>query len=143
MTSFAFTAVETASLVAVVLIASVAAFQIGLALGVPLGDAVFGGRAPTHDGVLTARFRGLAVVQAVILLVIGWILLARTGVVSIPFLSGDTLVWLTWVIVAFLALNTVANFTAPHPVEKWLMGSITLALFVLGLFIAISAADAI
>lgn len=134
-----FTAVQTASLVAAVLIAVVAAFQIALALGLPLGEAVFGGRAPTQDGVLTGRFRGLAVVQALILLTIAWVLLARTGLVTVPFLSGDALGWLTWVIVAFMALNTVANFAAPHPVEKWLMGSVTLSAFALGLFIALSA----
>lgn len=120
------------------LIAGVAAFQVALALGLPLGEAVFGGRAPTQNGVLNARFRGLAVVQAVILLLMGWILLARTAVISIPFLSDGTLVWLTWVIVVFLAINTVGNFSARHPVEKWLMGSITLVVLVLGLFIALS-----
>lgn len=143
MISSTFTAVETASLVAAVLIAGVAAFQVALALGLPLGGAVFGGKAPTDDGVLTPRFRGLALVQAVILLLMGWILLARTAVVTIPLLSGDTLVWLTWVIVAFLALNTVANLSAPHPVERWLMGSITLTVLALGLFIALSAVDAL
>lgn len=142
MISSTFTAVETASLFAAVLIAGVAAFQVALALGLPLGGAVFGGRAPTEDGVLTARFRGLALVQAVVLLLIGWILLARTAVVAIPLLSSETLVWLTWVIVAFLALNTVANYSAPHPVERWLMGSITLTVLALGLFVALSGADA-
>ena len=43
------------------LIAGVAAFRVALALGVPLGGAVFGGEAPTHDGVLTGPFRALAI----------------------------------------------------------------------------------
>lgn len=134
-----FTAVQTASIAAVLLIAAVAAFQLALALGAPLGAAVFGGRAPTRDGVLTAPFRVLAIVQALILLLFGWILLARTAVVTAPVLASATLAWATWVIVAFLVLNTVANLSAPHPVERWVMGSITFVLAGLGLFIALSA----
>jgi hypothetical protein len=53
--------------------------------------------------------------------------------------------WLAWVIVAFLALNTLANFAAPHPVARWVMGSITLAhtlaLTGIGLTIALRAPD--
>lgn len=139
MVSTTFTAAQIASIAAAVLVVGVAAFQVALAFGAPLGDAVFGGRAPTQDGVLKGRFRVLAALQAVILLLIAWVLLARTGVATIPLLSGDTLVWLAWVIVVFLALNTFANFAAPHPVERWVMGSITLITCALGVFIALAA----
>jgi len=44
-----------------------------------------------------------------------------------------------WVIVVFLMLNTIANFLAPHPIERWVMGSITLVLSSLALFIALTA----
>jgi len=139
MIATTFTAVQTASVAATVLVAGVAAFQVALALSVPLGGAVFGGKAPTRDGVLTAPFRVLAIVQAIILLLLGWILLARAGVVPIPVLASATLVGASWVIVVFLLLNTVANFFAPHPVERWVMGSITFVLCGLALFIALSA----
>lgn len=139
MVSTTFTAAQIASIGAAVLVVGVAAFQVALAFGTPLGDAVFGGRAPTQDGVLKGRFRVLAALQAVILLLVAWVLLARTGVVTNPFLSGDTLVWLTWVIVVFLALNTFANFSAPHPIERWGAGSITLTTCALGLFVALTA----
>lgn len=136
-----FTAVQTAAVAAGVLVAGVAAFQLALAAGAPLGDAVFGGNAPTHDGVLTAPFRILAGIQSIILLLLGWVLLARTSVLAIPFLSGSTLGWITWVIVVFLALNTIANLAAQHPVERWVMGSITLVLTGIGLVIALRAPD--
>jgi hypothetical protein len=136
-----FTALQTAAVVAAILAAGVAAFQLALAAGAPLGDAVFGGNAPTHDGVLTSPFRALAAFQTIMLLLLGWVLLARTSVVTLPLLSGSTLGWLAWVIVAFLALNTVANFAASHPVERWVMGSITLALTGIGLTIALRAPD--
>jgi hypothetical protein len=133
------TSVQAASVAAAVLIAGVAAFQVALALGVPLGAAVLGGKAPTRDGVLTGPFRVLAVVQAIVLLLLAAVLLARTGVVTIPGLGRDTLAWMTWAIVVFLLLNTVANFSAPHPVERWGMGSVTLVLAGLGLFIALGS----
>ncbi|HSJ70287.1 MAG TPA: hypothetical protein VLA29_01440, partial [Acidimicrobiia bacterium] len=60
-------------------------------------------------------------------------------VVAAPVLSENTLVWLTWVIVVFLALNTLANFSAPHPIERFVMGSITLVTCALGVFIALTA----
>ncbi|SRR5690606_30602689 len=134
-----FTAVQTASVAATVLMAGVAAFQVALALGVPLGGAVFGGKAPTRDGVLTPPFRVLASAQAIILLLLGWILLARAGVMTISVLASAALVMANWVIVVFLMLNTIANFLAPHPIERWVMGSITLVLSSLALFIALTA----
>lgn len=139
MTTTTFTAVQTAAVAGAVLVAGVAAFQIALAPGAPLGDAVLGGNAPTEGGTLTGPFRAPAGVQAIVLLLLGWILLARTEVVTSPGLSSGTLVWMTWVIVVFLAVNTVANLTASHPVERWVMGSLTLALSGLGLFIALRA----
>ena len=47
--------------------------------------------------------------------------------------------WVTWAVVVFLILNTVANSIAPHPIERWVAGSVTLALSGLGLFIALRA----
>jgi hypothetical protein len=130
---------QTAATVGAVLIACVAAFQLALALGAPYGDAVFGGRAPTESGVLTRPFRVLAVLQAVVLGLFGWVLLARTDLVSIPLLGARSLIWVTWGILVFLVLNTVANFSAPHPIERWVMGPLTLVLSALTLFIAMTA----
>lgn len=117
---------QIAAVAAGVLVAGVAGFQLALALGLPLGEATLGGRASTTNGVLTGPFRLVAAVSAFVLILVAWIVLARAGVVgSGPF--GDTFVaWATWTIFVFLVLNTVANFAAPHPVERWVMGTITL-----------------
>jgi hypothetical protein len=130
---------QLAAIAGAVLIAGVAIFQVALAAGAPYGDAVFGGRAPTAAGVLAPPFRVLAVVQAFVLVLLGWILLARAELVSIPLLGAGSLTWITWVILAFLVLNTVANFSAPHPIERWVMGPTTLALSALTLPIALAA----
>ena len=135
----AFTSVQTAAVASAVLISGTAAFQAALALGLPLGEAVFGGAAPSEQGVLSGPFRALAAAQAVLLLMMSWVMMARTDVLPIPFLGGGVIVWGTWTMVALLALNTVANLAAPHPVERWVMGSITFALTGLGFAIALRA----
>lgn len=141
MTTHTLTAIQTAAVAAAVLAAGVAMFQLALAAGAPLGDAVLGGNAPTHDGVLTPPFRTLAGIQSIFLMLLGWVLLARASVMTIPLLGSSTLTWITWVIVVFLALNTVANLAAQHPVERWVMGSITLLLTAIGLAVALRAPD--
>jgi hypothetical protein len=87
--------------------------------------------------VLTRAFRSLAGVQAIVLLLLGWVLLARASVVTIPDLSSEVLTWATWGIVALLTLNTVANLSAPYPLERWVMGSITLVLVGLSFVVAL------
>ncbi len=131
--------VNTAATGAAVLIAGVAVFQAALALGLPLGDATLGGRARTENGVLAPGFRVLAVVQAILLLLIAWVILARAGVMQIGFLGEGFLRWITWGILGFLILNTVANLAAPHPVERWVMGSITLVVALLTGVVAFGA----
>lgn len=128
-----------AAVVTACLIAGVAAFQLALAMGAPYGGAVLGGRAPTRDGVLTVPFRVLAVVQAALLVGLGLVFLARADLIELPWLRGSTLVWITWIATGMLLLNTLGNFGAPHPIERWVMGPITLVVTVLGLVIAFGA----
>ena len=132
------TLAQAASVLAAVLIGGVAVFQVALAAGAPYGEAVFGGKAPTNDGVLTTPFRILAVVQGLVLVALGWVLLARTEVAGITLPTGGTPSWLIWTILGFLVLNTLGNFSAPHPIERWVMGPITLVLSGLTLVIALS-----
>jgi hypothetical protein len=139
MTTTAGSLVQAAAVVSVVLVGAVAAFQVALAAGLPLGGAVLGGRAAHQDGVLTRSFRVLALLQAAGLVLVGWLLAARAGLVPIPMLGGPGLVRATWLLVVLLALNTSANLGAPHPVERWVMGSTTLALAALALLIALRA----
>jgi hypothetical protein len=134
-----YTHVELAALSACVLIAIIATFQIALSLGLPLGDATFGGSAPTVDGVLTPAFRALAVVQAIVLAGVAWIILARADLISSGFVGDRFLVWAAWAIVVFLVLNTIGNFSAPHPVERYIIGATTLVLVILCGLVALRA----
>jgi hypothetical protein len=133
------TVAQTAAVGAAILVAGVAVFQIALAAGLPLGEATWGGRAPTTDGALIGASRLVAAVSGLILIGIAWVVLARVGVVSSGPLSDTTIIRATWVIVGFLVLNTLANLTAPHPVERWVMGSITFVTAVLLVVVALRA----
>jgi hypothetical protein len=104
---------------------AVAGFQVALARGAPYGDTVMGGRATTVDGVLTAPYRRAAVGQAAVLLGMAWVVLGRGGLVDVPGLSSSGLRRAVWGVAGFMTLNTVANVTSPHPVERR-MGAATL-----------------
>jgi hypothetical protein len=119
------TPVELAAVLAAALIAAVAAFQVALAAGLPLGDATMGGRAATVDGVLRPPYRAIALVSAVVLVFAAWIVLGRAGMVPV-FLDGQALAWAAWVVAGFMALNTLTNVSGRHPLERRGMASITL-----------------
>jgi hypothetical protein len=131
--------VQFIAMAAAFLLGTMAAIQVTLALGAPLGDATFGGSASTEDGVLTTGFRFLAGLQALILLAFAWIVLARAGVVQRGFAGERLLSVSTWIIAGFMMLNTLGNLSAPHPLERWGAGSLTLTLAILCSIIALYA----
>lgn len=115
----------------------VAAFQLALVFGAPWGAATMGGRATTVDGVLVGRLRAVAGVNAAILIGAAAVLALRAGTTGRAASNQPAIVWATWGIVAFMALNTIANLAARHPFERWFMGATTLAVTVLGVAIAL------
>ncbi len=130
--------VEGAAIAASVLLAVVAAFQVALAAGAPLGEATMGGRAATVNGVLAPAYRAMALVSAVILLIAAWIVLARAGVVTTS-LDERILVWGTWFVAGFTARNTLTNLSGRHPLERWGWSSVTLVAAPLIGFVAFAA----
>jgi hypothetical protein len=133
------TLVALAAVVAALLMVGVAAFQVALAAGLPLGEATMGGRAATIDGVLQPRYRAIALGSAVVLVLAAWIGLGRADIAS-SFLGGQALAWAAWIVAGFLALNTLTNLSGRHPVERWGMASITLAAALLVAYVAYAAA---
>ena len=129
--------VETAAIAAAVLFGVVALFQLALALGVPWGAFAFGGRAARDNGTLPPAYRGASAVTAVVLVLFAVVILTRAGVIGA---SGDsTLVTvMSWVIVAFMAINTPMNLLGRHWLEKYVFGGITLVLVVLCAVVAAS-----
>lgn len=84
-----------------------------------------GGHAATVNGVLTPAYRWAAAGQAALLLLMAWLLLGRGALVRVPGISERGLRTAAWVIAGFFTLNTLANVTSPHPLERW-MGARTI-----------------
>lgn len=123
------------AVVAAVGLAGIAAFQIALALGAPLGRAAWGGTYAR----LPVRLRIGSAVSAAFLSAAAIIVLGRGG-----YWAGSEWVglcrWGTWALVFFLALSAFANFASASRWEKLLMGPIALILSLLCLLVALSGA---
>ena len=107
-------ALSAAGIVAVVLLAIVALFQMALALGAPWGRAAWGGR---HDGILPPRFRlasGFAAVVVYPLIVL--VILDASATVDISWLTPGPGV--VWGLVALFTIGTLANLASPSKVER-------------------------
>jgi hypothetical protein len=114
---------ETAAVLAAVLLQIVAAFQVGLAYGAPWGEHAYGGRAATVDGVLPPRYRVMSAIAVPILLLASWIVLAKADLVST---DAGWIDWAVWVVFGYLVLNTLANLASSSKIERLLLGSVTL-----------------
>lgn len=64
---------------------------------------------------------------------------AQVAAAAVVLIGGVAVFQLAAVQAIFLVLNTLANFSAPHPTERWVMGSVTLVLSALTLLIALTA----
>ena len=129
--------VETVAMLAAVLFGALALFQVALALGAPWGAFAYGGRAIQEDGTLPITYRLASGVAAVVLVLFAIVILTRAGVIGT---AGDsTLVSvLSWVIVAFLVLNTLSNVSGKHWIERFVFGGITVVLAVLCAIVAVA-----
>ncbi|MCB9483406.1 MAG: hypothetical protein H6675_05300 [Dehalococcoidia bacterium] len=128
--------VEIMAIGAAALLGAGVAYQLGLAAGAPYGDATLGGRAEHVDGVLATRFRVIAAVSGGVLLGFAAIVLRRVRLIRLPVLSDRAVRWATWNIGVLLMFNTLGNLAAPHALERWGMGAITLVAGVLTLGVA-------
>lgn len=126
---------EAAAVLAAVLLVVVAAFQVGLALGAPLGEHAYGGRANAVDGVLPPRYRVMSAVAVPILLLASWIVLAKAEVVST---DASWIDWAVWVVFGYLVLNTAGNLASSSKVERYWMGSVTIVAAAATLVVALA-----
>jgi hypothetical protein len=109
------TAAGLTSGLAFVLLGLAFAFQGALASGVPWGEMAYGGRAARPDGTLPVRYRVTSALTLAFLGVAAWSVHAKVE----PAL---------WAFAALFALNTMANLSGRHPVERWGMSALTLGL---------------
>jgi hypothetical protein len=110
----------------------VAAFQIALTLGAPLGAAALGG---TISGSLPGSLRIVTALTALVWLFGTLIVLARGGFTISP-LPRTVATWGTWVLVGLLGVATLLNFASSSPWERFGWGPFSLAMVVLSIALA-------
>jgi len=117
---------QTAAVIAAVLIGIVTVFQLALALGLPAGRAAWGGR---HQGKLPTRLRlasgiaGLIVYPVIILVVL------ETGeVIDGPAKVPEVDAIGMWVLTALFTVGALANLASQSKIERvWVPVSLTIA----------------
>lgn len=121
-----------AAVVFTVLLALLAAFQIALVAGAPIGRFAWGGR----DRVLDTRKRVGSVVAVVLYAGFAVLALTRAGVLfdareSLPVVIA------MWVVVGYLALGVLLNALSRSRPERFLMTPVSLLLAILALVVAL------
>jgi hypothetical protein len=114
--------------------AVVVAFQIALAAGAPWGEYAMGGAFP---GQFPLALRIAAIIQAVLLVGMASVILARVGLI-LPRWSRASR-WLTWIVVAFAAVSLVLNLITPSAGERVIWAPTALLLLISSAIVAFSS----
>lgn len=115
---------------ALVLLAALAALQMLVAFGLPLGHFVWGGQ----HRILPARLRVGSVISVAIYIGVAILLLSRGGVIP----GDSTFVRVAvWVLFAFFILSTIMNGISRSRPERFTMTPISIALATATLIIAL------
>ena len=124
--------VRIVAMVAAVGFLVIAAFQVALALGAPLGRAAWGG---AYDGQLPMGLRIASAVAVGVWLLSALIVLGRAGYRVVP-LPYWVLRWGTWVLVGLLFVGALLNIASSSGWERFGWGPVALILGVLCLLVA-------
>jgi hypothetical protein len=89
------------------------------------------------DGTLPPTYRLSSASAAVLLVLFAVVILVRGGAIGT---SGDSalVTVMSWVIVAFMAINTATNLMGKHWVERYVFGGITVVLVALCSIVAVA-----
>lgn len=101
----------------------VAAFQLALAAGAPWGSYAMGGAFP---GRFPAALRIAAFVQAVLLIFMAAVVLARAGLVLVAWAKAAR--WLAWIVVFVAAVGSLLNIITPSSGERAIWAPVALLL---------------
>ena len=124
---------ESATVVAVVLLGTLTLFQLALAAGAPWGAAAYGGSWP---GVLPKGIRINSLVFGAVLYPVCILYVLDAGAVGeSPWLPGSRTV-VMWALVAFFTVGTLANVASRSKVER-LWGPVSLLIGVCCAIIAL------
>ncbi len=126
---------KAAAIIYAVVTLGIVAFQIALAAGAPWGAYAMGGAFP---GQFPPELRIAALVQAVILVGLAVIVLARAGLVLPRWARVSR--WLVWVAVAFATLSLILNLITPSEGERAIWAPTALVLLITSVIVALSGA---
>ena len=112
---------------------AVALFQLAIVLGAPVGEYAYGGQ---HEGKLPTRFRVTSVISMLVMLALAGHYLAQIGLFT-PLLDADGNAMANWAFVGFFALSAVLNNITKSENEKRVFGSITIAMLLSAILVAI------
>ena len=112
---------------------AVALFQLAIVLGAPVGDYAYGGQ---HPGKLPTKFRVASVFSMVVMLAVAGHYLAQIGLFT-PVLDASGNAFANWGFVAFFALSALMNNITKSEKEKRVFGSITIAMLLSAILVAI------
>src|SRR5688572_16951893 len=114
----------------------VVAFQIALAVGAPWGEYAMGG---TFPGQFPPALRIAALVQAMLLVAMAAVVMARSGLI----LKRRSRVagWLVWFVVTFSTVSLVLNLITPSAGERAIWAPVALLLLLSSTIVAIKGAS--
>lgn len=124
---------RVAAIVHAIVTLGVVAFQLALAAGAPWGAYAMGGAFP---GQFPTELRIVALGQAVLLLTLTGVVLARAGL-ALPGWSRAAR-WLIWVVVAFSVISLVLNLITPSAGERAIWAPVALLLVISSVTVAFS-----
>ena len=120
--AIAFTALSTVVVV----------FQLALAFGAPLGDVTMGGR---YRGALPRHIRVVPALSAVLITGFAAVVLARAGMAFVELQVLSTK--LIWVVVAYCAVGSLANYITPSKWERALWFPMVAVMLACSLIVAL------
>jgi hypothetical protein len=116
--------------------AAAALFHLAIGAGAPWGTYTMGGRFP---GTLPPAMRLAAVAQAVLIIAMALVVLARAGVMLIS--RARRIPRLIWAVVAFSAVSLLLNLITPSAGERALWVPVAAALLVTSIVVARAAPE--
>jgi hypothetical protein len=116
----------------IILLALLAAFQVALAAGAPLGRLAWGGQ----QRILPTRQRVGSVASVAVYALIALIALDRSGQIDLVPETVSRLAM--WIVFGFLALSIVPNLLSKSTVERAVMVPVSVVLALFALLVAVS-----
>lgn len=110
----------------------VVVFQSLLALGVPWGKLMWGGR---YAGQLAGAMRTIAVLSILLVAFFALITLSRTGLVLLGLNSASRII--IWIVISYCAIGSVANSITPSRWERTLWLPVTRLMLLSSIVVAI------